>query len=149
MAIVNKMKEVGINPDVVSNNSLISSVVRKCLLQNSLRDEMLQSGIRPDGNRRNEWCFHDIVKRGEIYLTMTSYIVMINGYVNNALMLYRNLQRRGFVSEVLTYNVIINGLCKVRRLADARSVLEEFCDFGYELNAITYTTVMYSAHFSL
>jgi pentatricopeptide repeat protein len=39
------MKEAGINPDVVSNNSLISGAVRKCSLQNSLRmfDEMLQS----------------------------------------------------------------------------------------------------------
>ncbi|KAE9598576.1 putative membrane alanyl aminopeptidase [Lupinus albus] len=49
-AVLYRMNETGINPDVISYNSLISSAARKCLLSKHLNlfDEMLQRGIHPD-----------------------------------------------------------------------------------------------------
>jgi len=89
--------------------------------------------------------FKEIVLRGEVHAT--TYNVMINGlcknvYVGNGLSLFRNLQRHGFVPQVLTYNALINGLCKARRLKDSRKVMKEFGEYGYEPDAVTYTTVM-------
>ncbi|RYR73528.1 hypothetical protein Ahy_A02g007912 isoform G [Arachis hypogaea] len=55
----------------------------------------------------------------ELHPYSATYNIMINGlrkngYVNNAIMLFRNLQRHRFIPEVLTYNTLINGLSKAR-----------------------------------
>ncbi|KAE9592253.1 putative pentatricopeptide [Lupinus albus] len=119
-------------PDVVIYNTLINAYCRffsfdasyvKCLLSKSLNlfDEILQRGIhlyvwsynilmncffkfgKPNEANR---IFMDIVL-GEFRLSPTTYNVMINelcknGYINNALALFRNLQRHGFIPQILT-----------------------------------------------
>ncbi|KAF1871928.1 hypothetical protein Lal_00012145 [Lupinus albus] len=50
--VIYRMNEAGINPDVISYNSLISSAARKCLFSKSfnLFDEMLRRGLLPSLN---------------------------------------------------------------------------------------------------
>ncbi|KAM3319011.1 hypothetical protein P3S67_006211 [Capsicum chacoense] len=60
----------------------------------------------------------------------------------NALMLFRRLKRCGFIPQLVTYNILIHGLCKSRRGKIAREFLNELVESGHIPNAITYTTVM-------
>ncbi|CAJ2636996.1 unnamed protein product [Trifolium pratense] len=173
--ILNRMKEAGINPNVVSYNSLMSGSVRKSSLSKSLQlfDEMTQLGISPDVWSYNKLMhclfklgkpddanrvFKDIVENGEMDCCMSTYNIMINGlckngYVSNALMLFRNLQRNGFVPQVLTYNAMINGLCKARRLVmkccfrcgkleQGLDLLSEMRSKGYTFDGFAYSIVV-------
>ncbi|KAL3568848.1 hypothetical protein D5086_028738 [Populus alba] len=56
-----------------------------------------------------------------------------NGFVENALVLFRNLKRHGFVPSLVTSNILINRLCKARRLKTAR---------GYTFDGFAYCTVV-------
>ncbi|WVZ18832.1 hypothetical protein V8G54_006154 [Vigna mungo] len=161
-SVLGRMREAGIPPDVVSYNSLMSGAVRKCMLFESLDlfEEMQARGVTPDAWSHNIQ-MHCLFKLGKPYeangvfkkavlcgeVHATTYNIMINGlckngYVSHALSLFRNLQRHGFVPQVLTYNALINGLYKAKRWKDAQMVLKEFGESDYEPNAITYTTVM-------
>ncbi|KHN26225.1 Putative pentatricopeptide repeat-containing protein [Glycine soja] len=113
-SVLAPMHDAGIPHDIVSFNMLISGAVRKSLFSKSLDlfDEMLNRGIWPDA-----W----------------SHTILMHC---NGLSLFRNLQRHGFVPQVLTYNALINGLCKARRLKDSRKVMKEFGEYGYEPDAM-------------
>ncbi|KAK7313858.1 hypothetical protein VNO77_39060 [Canavalia gladiata] len=47
-----------------------------------------------------------------------------------------NTKRHGFLPQVLAYNALINGLCKVRRLGDGRRVLKEFGESGNRMQLL-------------
>ncbi|KAF1879947.1 hypothetical protein Lal_00022855 [Lupinus albus] len=85
--------DVGINSDVISYNSLISSAARKCLLSESfnLFDEMLQRGIHLHLGKPNEanHIFMDIVL-WEFRPSPATYNVMIN-----------RLCKNGFITQIL------------------------------------------------
>ncbi|KAE9595290.1 putative pentatricopeptide [Lupinus albus] len=91
------MNEAGINPDVISYNSLISFAARKCLSKSlNLFDEMLQRGIYPD---------------------IWSYNILMNflfklGKLEEANRIFMDIVLGEFRPSPAMYNVIINGLCK-------------------------------------
>ncbi|KAM3246864.1 hypothetical protein P3L10_008631 [Capsicum annuum] len=60
----------------------------------------------------------------------------------NALMLFRRLKGHGFIPQIVTYNILIHGLCKSGRGKIAREFLNELVESGHIPNAITYTIVM-------
>ncbi|PHT98502.1 Serine carboxypeptidase-like 12 [Capsicum chinense] len=60
----------------------------------------------------------------------------------NALMLFRRLKGRGFIPQIVTYNILIQGLCKSGRGKIAREFLNELVEPGHIPNAITYMIVM-------
>ncbi|PHT63001.1 hypothetical protein T459_33142 [Capsicum annuum] len=60
----------------------------------------------------------------------------------NALILFRRLKRHEFIPQVVTYNILIHGLCKLGREKIARELLNELVESGHIPNAITYTTMV-------
>ncbi|KAF1872031.1 hypothetical protein Lal_00012252 [Lupinus albus] len=84
--------------------------------------------------------FIDIVP-GEFHPSSVTYNVMINGqckngYVNNALAMFRNLQRHRFIPHILMYNTLINGLCKSRRMGATRKITFCLQDYGNICNKL-------------
>ncbi|KAH8485991.1 hypothetical protein H0E87_027437 [Populus deltoides] len=112
-SVLDRMKEACINPGVFTCNSLIAGAMRHCLLSKcmDLFEEMLELRIKAD-----VWSYNTL---------MPTFNAMLkglckNGFVENALMLFRNLKRHGFVPSLVTSNTLINRLCKARRLKTAR-----------------------------
>ncbi|PHT43558.1 Serine carboxypeptidase-like 9 [Capsicum baccatum] len=60
----------------------------------------------------------------------------------NALIVFRRLKRHEFIPQVVTYNILIHGLCKLGREKVAREFLNELVESGHIPNAITYTTTV-------
>ncbi|KAJ6967662.1 hypothetical protein NC653_035782 [Populus alba x Populus x berolinensis] len=78
------------------------------------------------------------LKRAETVIIDATFNTMLkglckNGFVENALVLFRNLKRHGFVPSLVTSNILINRLCKARRLKTAR---------GYTFDGFAYCTVV-------
>ncbi|KAJ6864089.1 hypothetical protein NC651_034811 [Populus alba x Populus x berolinensis] len=119
-SVLDRMKEACINPDVFTCNSLIAGAMRYCLLSKcmDLFEEMLELRIKAD-----VWTTFNTMLKG----------LCKNGFVENALMLFRNLKRHGFVPLLVTSNILINRLCKARRLKTAR---------GYTFDGFAYCTVV-------
>ncbi|KAG6743578.1 hypothetical protein POTOM_052277 [Populus tomentosa] len=105
-SVLDRMKEVCINPDVFTCNSLIAGAMRHCLLSKcmDLFEEMLELRIKAD-----VWSYNTLMH--STFNTMLKGLCK-NGFVENALM---------FVPLLVTSNILINRLCKARRLKTART----------------------------
>ncbi|KAG6744573.1 hypothetical protein POTOM_051209 [Populus tomentosa] len=126
-SVLDRMKEACINPDVFTCNSLIAGAMRHCLLSKcmDLFEEMLELRIKAD-----VWSYNTLMH--STFNTMLKGLCK-NGFVENALVLFRNLKRHGFVPSLVTSNILINRLCKARRLKTAR---------GYTFDGFAYCTVV-------
>lgn len=60
------------------------------------------------------------------------------GMVDEAIGLLESMKRNGFMPSVITYNIILLGLCKAHRMDDAIHVLEEMVDTGCQPNQTSY-----------
>ncbi|GLJ43024.1 hypothetical protein SUGI_0892920 [Cryptomeria japonica] len=56
---------------------------------------------------------------------------------------FREMQRRGFDPDIVTYNIVVDALCKKRRIDDAFELVEVIKRKGCRPNIWTYTTLIH------
>ncbi|KAL9373426.1 hypothetical protein Peur_033046 [Populus x canadensis] len=115
---------LGVLPDVVPYDTLVNAYSRFVSFEAaySVLDRMKEACINPDVFTCNSLIAgamrHCLLSKST-FNTMLKGLCKI-GFVENALMLFRNLKRHGFVPSLVTSNILINRLCKARRLKTAR-----------------------------
>ncbi|KAL3499970.1 hypothetical protein ACH5RR_039063, partial [Cinchona calisaya] len=122
-SVLDRTKEAGINPDVITYNTLLSCASRSRQPVEAYMD------------------FKDIFLRN-ITPDPATFNIMITGlcknkYIDNALMLLRNLQRNGFRPELVTYNILIDGICKSGSFKNR--MFDEGLEIFLEMKAQGYT----------
>ena len=55
---------------------------------------------------------------------------------------YKEIRRRKIEPDVITFNVVVNGLCKAGKLNKAGDVIEDMKAWGFSLNMVTYNTLI-------
>ncbi|BAB08912.1 unnamed protein product [Arabidopsis thaliana] len=144
-AVTRRMREAGIEPDVTTYNSLISGAAKNLMLNRVLQlfDEMLHSGLSPDMWSYNTLmsCYFKLGRHGEAFKILHEDIHLAGGHTDNAIELFKHLKSR-VKPELMTYNILINGLCKSRRVGSVDWMMRELKKSGYTPNAVTYTTML-------
>jgi len=72
---------------------------------------------------------------------------LMDGYflvkeVNNATYVFNTLARRGVTPNVLSYSVMINGLCKVKMVDEAVILFKEMHSKNMTPNTLTYNSLI-------
>ncbi|KAJ0966294.1 hypothetical protein J5N97_027432 [Dioscorea zingiberensis] len=139
LAAFYRMKQLHCKPDVVAYNTVISALCRVGDFKNarSLLEQMELPGARcpPDT------CTYTILIGYYCERSMeTGCRKAIRRRIWEANHMFRRMLFRGFVPDVVTYNCLINGLCKTYRIERAHEVFEEMQQIGCVPNRITYNS---------
>ncbi|KAG6493621.1 pentatricopeptide repeat-containing protein At1g77405-like [Zingiber officinale] len=139
LAAFYRMKQLHCKPDAQSYNTIISALCRVGLFKKAriLLDQMELPGAR---------CRPD---------TFT-YTILISSYCKRSLQtgcrkaitrriweanhMFRRMLFNGFVPDVVTYNCLIDGLCKTYRIERAHELLDDMLVKGCSPNRITYNS---------
>ncbi|XP_020230897.1 pentatricopeptide repeat-containing protein At5g46100 isoform X2 [Cajanus cajan] len=124
-----EMREVGIQPSVVSLNILI-----KALCKNR---ETVDSALRIFREMPNRGCQPDSYTYG----TLINGLCRL-GKIGEAKELLKEMEQKGFSASVVTYTSLIHGLCQSNNLDEAIGFLEEMKRNDIEPNVFTYSSLM-------
>ncbi|EEE58555.1 hypothetical protein OsJ_09859 [Oryza sativa Japonica Group] len=123
-AFVAEMRELGVEPDLVTYNSLIDCHCKNRGVENAykLLDEMREKDISPD------------------VITYTSLIggLGLIGQPDKAKHLLKEMHELGCYPDVPAYNTAIRNFVIAKRLGDAFALMEEMASKGLMPNATTY-----------
>ncbi|KAL5217677.1 hypothetical protein ABZP36_018361 [Zizania latifolia] len=123
-AFVAEMRELGVEPDLVTYNSLINCHCKNRGVEKAykLLDEMRKKDISPD------------------VFTYTSLVggLGLIGQPDKAKDLLKEMHELGCYPDVAAYNAAIRNFVIAKRLGDAFALMEEMASKGLMPNAITY-----------
>ncbi|KAF2320387.1 hypothetical protein GH714_027361 [Hevea brasiliensis] len=126
--LLNHMKDVGFDPNVLHFTTLIDGLSRAGNLDacKYFFEEMIKNGCKPD---------------------VVCYTVMITGYImagelEKAQALFDEMTARGQLPNVFTYNSMIRGFCMAGRFKEACSMLNEMESRGCSPNFLVYSTLV-------
>ncbi|CAN4102213.1 unnamed protein product [Withania somnifera] len=113
-----------------------------------LLDEISQKGSKLDTITYNT-ILQDLFQVGrigdaeKIYAKMLSAGSLRNyGFVEEAMSLFNMLERKRGNINIISYDVVINGLCKNGKLDEAHAIFEKLSSMGLPLNVRTYTAIL-------
>lgn len=131
MKVFEGMKSIGISPSIITFNSLFMILLKRGRLGKvfELYDEMLKTyGVKPDSFTFN---------------------VLIRGFVKNSMIdeafrMFREMDKFKCEPDLVTYNTIIDGLCRAGKVSIARNVVNGMHNKCESLrpNVVSYTTLM-------
>ncbi|EPS66849.1 hypothetical protein M569_07924, partial [Genlisea aurea] len=143
--VIQTMTSRGVFPDVVSYSSIINGYCRNLDLDKafSVKEDMSQKGIFPDTityssliqglcelRRLDEACklFTEMSSKLNLLPDKCTYTCLINAYcaendIPKAIHLHDEMIRRGLFPDVISYNVLVNGINKQSRSDEARRLL--------------------------
>ena len=128
----------------VHSNSLILHVVSMCgnsfCANSMIVDMLLLAYVR---NRKTHLGL-EVFKRAGDYgfrLSLFSCNPLLSGLVKESAIgdveyVYKEIRRRKIEPDVITFNVVVNGLCKVGKLNKAGDVIEDMKVWGFSLNVL-------------
>ncbi|WOL18361.1 hypothetical protein Cni_G27156 [Canna indica] len=134
-----RMKQLHCKPDVQSYNTVISALCRVGHFKKArfLLDQMELPGARcpPDTFTYtiliSSYCKHSL---------QTGCRKAIRRRIWEANHMFRRMLFNGFAPDVVTYNCLIDGLCKTYRIERAHELLEEMLLKGCSPNRVTYNS---------
>ncbi|XP_073271970.1 putative pentatricopeptide repeat-containing protein At1g02420 [Primulina huaijiensis] len=119
-----EMREMGVQPDVVSYNCLVDVYCkgREVEKARKVMKEMRENGVDLD------------------VITHTSLIggLGLVGQPDKAREILKEMNEYGCYPDVAAYNAVIRNFCIAKRMGDARHMLEELVGVGLSPNATTY-----------
>ena len=128
----------------VHSNSLILHVVSMCgnsfCANSMIVDMLLLAYVR---NRKTHLGL-EVFKRAGDYgfrLSVFSCNPLLSGLVKESAIgdveyVFKEIRRRKIEPDVITFNVVVNGLCKVGKLNKAGDVIEDMKVWGFSLNVL-------------
>ncbi|KAL6572667.1 hypothetical protein OROMI_013625 [Orobanche minor] len=141
-----KMMLKGLKFNGISYRTLISSLCRNGQINEalSLLSELSDGDVEPDlflYSMIN--IIHGLCKLGEVEKAVQLYKIYIKvGDLAEAIRLYENLLKKGSDPTIVTFNTLINGLCKAGKLDLARKWLDDMKMLNVVPAIVTYTTIM-------
>ncbi|KAL6861870.1 hypothetical protein ACP4OV_017570 [Aristida adscensionis] len=164
--LLDTMRDRGIEPDLVSFNTLINARAKSgCLAAGVALDllhEVRQAGLRPDVITYNTLisaCSHssnldDAVTVFEEMIAaecrpdLWTYNAMVSvngrcGKVDEAERLFRELVEKGFVPDAVTYNSLLYAFAKAGDVEKVEHICEELVKAGFKKDEITYNTMIH------
>ncbi|KAL5820397.1 hypothetical protein ACOSQ3_022279 [Xanthoceras sorbifolium] len=148
-----EMISKGVVPNVVTYNTLLSGLFRvgKIKLAKELYYEIQLNNVMPD-----EYTYNILIdrfyKNGCVTKAIEIPHTLINGKFSLSIVSYsftwkifHKLSQEGLKPNIITYTIMINGLCKERQLEEANNLLSiiEKKKKGCAPNVITYNTLMH------
>ncbi|KZV51872.1 pentatricopeptide repeat-containing protein [Dorcoceras hygrometricum] len=119
-----EMREMGVEPDIVSYNCLVDVYCKGRDLEKAhkVMKEMRENGVDLD------------------VITYTSLIggLGLVGQPDRAREILKEMKEYGCYPDVAAYNAVIRNFCIAKRIDDARHMLEELVSVGLSPNATTY-----------
>ncbi|PNT72016.1 hypothetical protein BRADI_2g38453v3 [Brachypodium distachyon] len=111
--LLHRMPELGVEPDNISYNTVLKTLCEDSRSQRAL--DLLHTMVKKSGG-----CSSDVV----------SYSTVIHGFfregeVSKACNCFHEMMQQGVVPSVVTYNSIIDALCKARAMDQAELVLHQ------------------------
>lgn len=134
-----RMKQFHCKPDVRCYNTLISVLCRNRDFKKArfLLDQMELPGARCKPDLYTYTIFITFYCKGGLE---TGCKKAIRRRIWEANHMFRRMVFNGFVPDVVTYNCLINGLCKTYRIGRAHELLDEMLVKGVFPNRITYNS---------
>ncbi|KAL0323928.1 UNVERIFIED_CONTAM: Pentatricopeptide repeat-containing protein, mitochondrial [Sesamum calycinum] len=171
LAVYREMCEAGLFPNVVTYTTLIDGFCKTQNTDVALKmhSEMHAKGIQMDITAYNVlidafWKRGDMKRACELFDEILEvglspntavYNTMIGGFrglynMEAALDLYKRMKNEGFndmlakdiVPDVVTYSVLVRGLCNKGQLENARKILEEMLKKSITPNVLIYNTLI-------
>lgn len=164
--LLDLMRERGLEPDLVSFNTLINARLKSGhILPNlaiELLDEVRNSGLRPDiitYNTLISACsrasnleeavkvFNDMEKH-KCQPDLWTYNAMISvfgrcGFPDKAERLFKDLDMNGFFPDAVTYNSLLYAFAREGKTEKVRNVCEEMVKKGFGKDEMTYNTMIH------
>ncbi|KAG9454993.1 hypothetical protein H6P81_007897 [Aristolochia fimbriata] len=139
LAAFYRMKQFHCKPDVVAYNTIIGALCRvgNFKMARFLLDQMEIPGFRcpPDTFTYTIligfYCKHSL---------QTGCRKAIRRRIWEANHLFRHMIFKGFTPDVVTYNCLIDGLCKTYRIGRAMELLDDMLQRGFNPNKVTYNS---------
>ncbi|KAF4384231.1 hypothetical protein F8388_001469 [Cannabis sativa] len=112
--IKDEMVKYGIRLGLINYNTIPNGVCKADLMSKArdIVDEMIKMGSIPDSR---------------------TYTSLIEGYSGN---------KRNLAPTIVTYRILINGLCRGRNIDQANDFLKEMVSFGLKTNSVIYNTLI-------
>nr|AYM00635.1 pentatricopeptide repeat protein [Salvia miltiorrhiza] len=133
-AFFGEMKEMGVEPDLVSYN---------CLVDVFCKGRELQKAYELVGRMRDEGIDLDVI-------TYTSLIggLGLVGQPDKAREVLKEMREYGCYPDVAAYNAVIRNFCIAKRLGDAYALMEEMVEKGLSPNATTFNVIIRSLYWA-
>ncbi|KAL6982067.1 RNA helicase [Sarracenia purpurea var. burkii] len=162
--VASAMKKAGFCLDVVSYNILIGGFCRKNKLDKAYQmlKEMEQAGVKPDGITYNTLISH-FCKTGDLTTahrvmrkmisdglvpTVVTFGALIHAYclvgnLDEAMKIFRDMSSGSRVPpNTVIYNILIDCLCKNKKVEVALSLMDDMKDKGVRPNTTTYNAML-------
>ncbi|RZR73907.1 hypothetical protein BHM03_00029436 [Ensete ventricosum] len=164
--LLSSMRDRGLEPDLVSFNTLINAKAKAGSLAPGLALELLQevrrSGLRPDAityntlisacsrmsNLEDAVSIFKDMEASECQPDLWTYNAMISvfgrcGMILEAQRLFRELGERGFSPDAVTYNSLLFAFAKECNAEKVERLCDEMVGAGFKKDEITYNTIIH------
>ncbi|KAL6606005.1 hypothetical protein ACP70R_041658 [Stipagrostis hirtigluma subsp. patula] len=164
--LLDTMRERGIEPDLVSFNTLINARAKSgCLAAGVALDllhEVREAGLRPDvityntlisacsqsSNLDDAVAVFEEMIASECRPDLWTYNAMVSvhgrcGKAQEAEQLFRELVDKGFMPDAVTYNSLLYAFAKEGNVEKVEHVCEELVKAGFKKEEITYNTMIH------
>ncbi|CAN6164746.1 unnamed protein product [Urochloa humidicola] len=164
--LLDTMRDRGIEPDLVSFNTLINARAKSgCLAAGVALDllfEVRQAGLRPDvityntlisacsqsSNLEDAVTVFEEMVDSECRPDLWTYNAMVSvhgrcGKAEEAERLFRELVEKGFTPDAVTYNSLLHAFAKEGDIEKVERTCEDLVKAGFKKNEITYNTMIH------
>ncbi|KAK3128626.1 hypothetical protein QOZ80_6BG0464320 [Eleusine coracana subsp. coracana] len=164
--LLDAMRDRGVEPDLVSFNTLINAMAKSgCLAAGVALDllfEVRQAGLRPDvityntlisacsqsSNLEDALSVFEEMMASECRPDLWTYNTMVSvcgrcGKVQEAERLFTELLEKGFKPDAISYNSLLYAYAKEGDADNVERVCEELVKAGFTKNEITYNTMIH------
>ncbi|KAL5200748.1 hypothetical protein ABZP36_021951 [Zizania latifolia] len=164
--LLDVMRDQGIEPDLVSFNTLINARAKSgCLAAGVALDllrEVRQAGLRPDAityntlisacsqgsNLDDAMAMFEEMIASECRPDLWTYNAMVSvhgrcGKTQEAEQMFRELVEKGFQPDAVTYNSLLFAFAKEGDVERVERVCEELVKAGFKKDGITYNTMIH------
>ncbi|KAK8941881.1 Pentatricopeptide repeat-containing protein [Platanthera guangdongensis] len=164
--LLDEMRERGLEPDLVSFNTLINARAKSGHVPSGSATQLLQdvrrSGLRPDTITYNTLIsacshgpsfeeavtvFEEMIK-SKCQPDLWTYNTMISvygrcGMTQEAELLFHEITSKGFSPDAVTYNSLLHAYAKEGSSKKVESVCEKMMKSGFNKDEITYNTIIH------
>ncbi|RZC88433.1 hypothetical protein C5167_016235 [Papaver somniferum] len=153
MDIFEKMSSEGCKADVFTFNSLIYGSCKADRLEEALGfyHDMLLKGVIANSVTYNT-LIHALLRTGKLQvfprtLDVITYNALIKKYVaeesvDKAWGIYNGMLEKGVAPNNVSFNMLVNGLCRTGRVEEARKLLTDNIEQGFEPDIVSYNSII-------
>ncbi|KAJ1390408.1 Tetratricopeptide-like helical domain superfamily [Sesbania bispinosa] len=166
--LVERMREQGLLPDVVTFNSRVSALCRAGKVLEASRifrdmqmDEelglprpnvitfnLMLKGFCKQGMMKEARSLVETMKKAGNFVTLESYNIWLLGLLRNGKLLEARLVLdemvdKGIEPNIYSYNIMMDGLCRSHMLSDARRLMDLMVSNGVYPDTVTYSTLLH------